>query len=171
MSLLWKVVLVVNVEKVKLSMLKTQINSVKHHNRKNIDAIKNNIKKFNQYAPLVVNKNNFEILKGVGTYTAMKQLNIDQCYVYFVDLDDKKQDQLIVLDNRTSQLSQLDNIAVQKLLYDLQKNDALFTGFSQKQIQNIMNSQTTAKQKQDLTQKVNLVKIKCPYCGTQFSQK
>ena len=152
-------------------MLKTQINSVKHHNRKNIDAIKNNIKKFNQYAPLVVNKNNFEILKGVGTYTAMKQLNIDQCYVYFVDLDDKKQDQLIVLDNRTSQLSQLDNIAVQKLLYDLQKNDALFTGFSQKQIQNIMNSQTTAKQKQDLTQKVNLVKIKCPYCGTQFSQK
>lgn len=171
MSLLWKVVLVVNVEKVKLSMLKTQINSVKHHNRKNIDAIKNNIKKFNQYAPLVVNKNNFEILKGAGTYTAMKQLNIDQCYVYFVDLDDKKQNQLIVLDNRTSQLSQLDNIAVQKLLYDLQKNDALFTGFSQKQIQNIMNSQTTTKQKQDLTQKVNLVKIKCPYCGTQFSQK
>ena len=171
MSLLWKVVLVVNVEKVKLSMLKTQINSVKHHNRKNIDAIKNNIKKFNQYAPLVVNKNNFEILKGVGTYTAMKQLNIDQCYVYFVDLDDKKQNQLIVLDNRTSQLSQLDNVAVQKLLYDLQKNDALFTGFSQKQIQNIMNSQTTTKQKQDLTQKVNLVKIKCPYCGTQFSQK
>lgn len=171
MPLLWKVVLVVNVEKVKLSMLKTQINSVKHHNRKNIDAIKNNIKKFNQYAPLVVNKNNFEILKGVGTYTAMKQLNIDQCYVYFVDLDDKKQNQLIVLDNRTSQLSQLDNVAVQKLLYDLQKNDALFTGFSQKQIQNIMNSQTTTKQKQDLTQKVNLVKIKCPYCGTQFSQK
>ena len=171
MSLLWKVVLVVNVEKVKLSMLKTQINSVKHHNRKNIDAIKNNIKKFNQYAPLVVNKNNFEILKGVGTYTAMKQLNIDQCYVYFVDLDDKKQNQLIVLDNRTSQLSQLDNVAVQKLLYDLQKNDALFTGFSQKQIQNIMNSQTSTKQKQDLTQKVNLVKIKCPYCGIQFSQK
>lgn len=159
------------ISKIKISKLKTNLNSVKHHNRKNIEAIKNNIKIFNQYSPLVVNKDNFEILKGVGTYLAMKQLNMQQCFVYFVDLEQKQQNQLIVLDNRTSELSEIDNKAVEKILYDLNQNEALFTGFSEKQIQNIMNSQTTSKEKQDLTEKINLVKIKCPYCGTQFSEK
>lgn len=159
------------IQKIKISKLKTNLNSVKHHNRKNIEAIKNNIKIFNQYSPLVVNKDNFEILKGVGTYLAMKQLNMQQCFVYFVDLEQKQQNQLIVLDNRTSELSEIDNKAVEKILYDLNQNEALFTGFSEKQIQNIMNSQTTSKEKQDLTEKINLVKIKCPYCGTQFSEK
>lgn len=159
------------IQKIKISKLKTNLNSVKHHNRKNIEAIKNNIKIFNQYSPLVVNKDNFEILKGVGTYLAMKQLNMQQCFVYFVDLEQKQQNQLIVLDNRTSELSEIDNKAVEKILYDLNQNEALFTGFSEKQIQNIMNSQTTSKEKQDLTEKINLVKIKCPYCGTQFFEK
>lgn len=159
------------IQKIKISKLKTNLNSVKHHNRKNIEAIKNSIKIFNQYSPLVVNKDNFEILKGVGTYLAMKQLNMQQCFVYFVDLEEKQQNQLIVLDNRTSELSEIDNKAVEKILYDLNQNEALFTGFSEKQIQNIMNSQTTLKEKQDSTEKINLVKIKCPYCGTQFSEK
>ena len=160
-----------NVEKVKLSELKTQINCVKHHNKKNIQAIKNSIKRFDQYTPLVVNKKNNEILKGVGTYLAMKQLGVQQCYVYYVELNEKQQNQLIVLDNRTSELSEIDNNAVQKILYDLQKDNAIFTGFSQKQIENIMNSQTSEKEKQDLTEKINLVTIKCPYCGAQFSEE
>ena len=120
------------IQKIKISKLKTNLNSVKHHNRKNIEAIKNNIKIFNQYSPLVVNKDNFEILKGVGTYLAMKQLNMQQCFVYFVDLEQKQQNQLIVLDNRTSELSEIDNKAVEKILYDLNQNEALFTGFSEK---------------------------------------
>lgn len=159
------------IEKIKISELKTNLNNVKHHNKRNIESIKNNIQNFNQYSPLVVNKNNYQILKGVGTYLAMKQLNMQECYVYFVDLNEKQQKQLIVLDNRTSQLSEINNNAIQKMLYDLNKNDTIFTGFSEKQIENIMNAQTTIKEKQDLTQKINLVKIKCPYCGTEFSEK
>ena len=50
---------------------------------------------------------------------------MQECYVYFVDLNEKQQKQLIVLDNRTSQLSEINNNAIQKMLYDLNKNKLL----------------------------------------------
>lgn len=159
------------VQKVKLSQLKTDLNCVKHHNKKNIQSIKKSLKTFDQYSPLVVNKNTYEILKGVGTYLAMKQLDYEECYVVFVNLDQLDSNQLIVLDNRTSELSQMDNNIIQQIFYTLESDKSLFTGFSEKQIENIMNQQSNPKEQQDLTQKINLAKIKCPHCGTQFFEK
>ena len=159
-----------NVQQVDIKLLKTNLNKVKFHNKKNIQTIMNSLTKFGQYTPLVVNKSNFEILKGVGTYLAMKKLKWKKCNVYFVDLNEEQQKQLIVLDNRTSQLSQFDNEVIQKMFYDMEQSDTKFTGFNEKQIDNIMNS-VSQEIVQDKTEKINLVKIKCPYCGTEFSEE
>ena len=171
MSVLRKIVSkTMNSEKIKLNLLKTNLNNVKTHNKKNIDAIKKSLKKFGQYTPLVVNKNNFEILKGVGTYMAMKQLNYQQCQVYFVNLNENQENQLIVLDNRTSQLSQIDTQMIEKMFYDLKEEQIKITGYNQKEVDKIMN-EISIKEKDDQTQKANIVKIKCPYCGKYFSEE
>lgn len=171
MSLLWKIVLdTMNIEEVDIDLLKTNLNKVKHHNKKNIQSIIQSLNKFGQYSPLIVNKSNCEILKGVGTYLAMKKLKWKTCKVCFVDLDDKAQKELIILDNRTSQLSQFDNQVIEKMFYNMDKENIEFTGFNEKQVDNIMNS-LSQELLQDQTEKVNLVKIKCPFCGTQFNEE
>lgn len=154
-------------EKIELNKLNTNINNVKFHNQRNIDSIKQSLKKFGQYSPLVVSKNNFQILKGAGTYKAMIELGWKQCEVCFLQLDEIQQNQLIVLDNRTSQLSELDNEMIEKILYDLDEQSIRYTGINNKQLQSIMNSEDITQQ--DQTEKINLTQVKCPYCGKLFS--
>ena len=62
-----------NIQKINIDLLKTDLNNVKYHNKKNIESIKKSLVEFNQYKPLVVNKD-YQILVGKGTYLAMKQL-------------------------------------------------------------------------------------------------
>lgn len=158
-----------NIQKVKLNKLKTNLNNIKYHNKKNIEAIKKSLIEYNQYSPLIVNENTFEILKGVGTYLAMKKLKWKQCYVNFVNLTENQQNELIVLDNRTSQLSELNQDKIEQIFYNLEQDKILFTGFDENEVDELMNK-INQNEVEDQTEKINLVKIKCPYCGNQFSE-
>ena len=170
MSLLWQGIFkTMNIQSVDISILKTKLNNVKNHNKRNIDSIKKSLIEFNQYKPLIVNSN-YEILVGKGTYLAMKQLNYKTVEVIKKELTEQQEKQLIVLDNRTSQLSDINTEMVEKILYDLDSQKINLTAYNDKQIENIMNN-ISNKQMDDQTEKINEGQIICPFCKNKFSLK
>lgn len=139
----------------------------KTHGLKSIDAIKKSIVEFGQYMPIVVNKRTNKILVGNGTYQAIRDLDIKTVKVVFVDLDEKDANKLSVLDNRTSELSEIDENIVEKFFYDLDENLIKITGYSNSEINEIMNK-LEIESMDDQTEKANLNVIKCPYCKAEF---
>lgn len=170
MSLLWKRIFkTMNVEKVKIDILKTDLNNVKHHNKKNIQAIKKSLIEFGQYKPLIVDQN-YQILVGRGTYQAMKSLKYEFVDVLVKNIDQKQKKQLIVLDNRSSELSEINKDVVQKVFYQLNQQQLELTAYSNNQVEKIMND-LKIQQMDDQTSKINSqqLKITCPYCKTSFN--
>lgn len=156
-----------NVQEVDISILKTNLNNVKNHGKKSIDSIKKSLIQFKQYKPLIINEDN-EILIGKGTFLAMKQLKYKTAFVYRISISKQKQNQLIVLDNRTSQLSEIDNDVIQKIFFQIDNQNINLTAYTDKQVEKIMN-QLHQKQQDDQTEKANIYQITCPYCKTKFS--
>ena len=158
-----------NVQKVDIKLLKTNLNDVKHHNKKNIQAIQKSLSEFGQYKPLIVDTN-YQILVGKGTYIAMKKLGYKQVDVVVKDLTENQKNQLIVIDNRSSQLSEIDNSKIEQIFYSLDNQQIKLTAFSDKEVDKIMN-QMSEEQMDDKTDKVNSkqLKITCPYCKTVFN--
>ena len=98
----------------------------------------------------------------------MKQLGYQQVQVVIKDLNEQQQKQLIVLDNRTSELSEIDENIIEKMFYDLNSEEVKLTAYSDKEVQNIMNK-ITIEEMDDQTEKLNDNQITCPYCKTKFT--
>ena len=153
---------------VDINTLKLNPNNVKTHYKRSIDSLKKSILEFQQYMPIVVNKRDNIILVGNGTYQALKQLKYKTVKVIYVDLDELQASKLEILDNRTSQLSEINQQIVEKIFYELNENLIKITGYTSDEVNKIMN-ELTQQSLDDQTEKVNLEKITCPYCKTQFT--
>ena len=103
------------IEKISLQKLKHYRLNCKIHNEKNIQAIKFSLEKFSQYKPLVISKNNFQIIIGNGTFEALKRLNYKQADCVILNLTQQEQKILNILDNKTSEISQWNEKLIQKL--------------------------------------------------------
>lgn len=152
---------------VEINSIYTDKKNIKTHGFKSIDSIKKSIVEFGQYMPIVVNKKTNIILVGNGTYQALKELGYKLVKIVYVDLNENDANKLSVLDNRTSELSEIDNNVVEKFFYELDDNLIKITGYSSSEVEEIMN-QITTETMEDQTEKVNLNVIKCPYCKAEF---
>lgn len=152
---------------VEINSIKKDEKNAKTHSKKSIDSLKRSISEFGQYMPIVINKKTNIILVGNGTYQALKELDYKKVKIVYVDLDEDKANKLSVLDNRTSELSEIDEDIVEKFFYELDENLIKITGYSDSEIEEIMNK-ITIDNMEDQTEKVNLNMIKCPYCKTEF---
>lgn len=157
------------IQQIDISLLKTNLNNVKYHNKKNIESIKKSLSEFKQYKPLIIN-DDYQILVGKGTFLAMKQLKYKTVFVVKKSISKKEQQELIILDNRTSQLSEMNNDIIENVFYDLDKQKINITGYSDSQMENIMND-ISKKQLDDQTDKINNFQITCPYCHNSFAVK
>jgi len=142
--------------------------NIKTHGFKSIDSIKKSIIEFGQYMPIVVNKRTNIILVGNGTYQALKELDFKTVKIVYVDLSEEDANKLSILDNRTSELSEIDNNIVEKFFYELDDNLIKITGYTSSEVDELMN-QLTPETMEDQTEKVNLNLVKCPYCKAEFS--
>lgn len=156
------------IEIVDIDKIQIDKNNVKTHYKRSIQSLKKSILEFNQYMPIIVNSKNNIILVGNGTYQALKQLKYKTVKVIFVDLDEIQANKLEILDNRCSQLSDINEEIVEKFFYQLNDNLIKITGYTSEEVNKIMND-LTQQSLDDQTQKINLEKITCPYCKTQFS--
>lgn len=81
-----------------------------------------------QFRPIVVNQRDNTILVGNHTWHAAKQLGWDRIAVTFVDVTDDEAKQIVLIDNRSSDLSGYDTETLISLLTEL-STDLSGTGF------------------------------------------
>lgn len=72
-----------------------------------VNAVAESIKRYGYQQPIVVDKDNVIII-GHTRYAALRRLKAEEVLVKVADLDGERANQLRVLDNRTSELSEWD---------------------------------------------------------------
>lgn len=108
--------------------------NARKHSRKNIDAIKNSLRKFGQRKNIVIGKNNV-VYAGNGTVLAAKELGWKT--IFAVDASDLTPQQLklfAIADNRTAELADWDVDVLAKEFDTIPEVDLNEIGFSMEDI-------------------------------------
>ena len=166
-------------------IIKVNVNNIspyhlncKKHNRKNIEAIKESIRLFDQYKPLIINSRTNEILIGNGTFQALKELDYLEIYAIFIDVDEKKAKVLNLADNKLSTLSSWNDNLLEKIsnfdddfLKTLNFDDDFLNNLKKKEkgtIDKKEGSIISDELNKLITKDVEF--IKCPCCGREFQK-
>lgn len=166
-------------------IIKVNVNNIspyhlncKKHNRKNIEAIKESIRLFDQYKPLIINSRTNEILIGNGTFQALKELDYLEIYAIFIDVDEKKAKVLNLADNKLSTLSSWNDNLLEKIsnfdddfLKTLNFDDDFLNNLTKKEKGTIDKKEVpiiSDELNKLITKDVEF--IKCPCCGREFQK-
>jgi len=107
-----------NIEIIKIEDLIFDPANLRKHGKKNIDAIKGSVARFNQQTPIVIDRKNI-VRKGNGTLAAVIELGWKEIKVIRTDLDGSEATAYAIADNRTSELAEWDNDALKDTLQSL----------------------------------------------------
>lgn len=147
------------IKKVKISSIHPYI----HNPRKNdlaVDVVVESIKQCTYVAPIVVDEN-YEILAGHTRYKALKKLGYDEVDVLIIDnLTDTQKKKYRLLDNKTNEFAQWDEISLAEELKLLDFNGFDF-GFNNDIDVDI---DSFFEPREEFLEK-KIKKIICPYCG------
>jgi len=95
------------IETVPILSLRTDPANARRHSTRNIDAIKDSLRRFGLQKPIVVKKDN-TILAGNGTWFAARELGWQEIAIVRTDLEGTAAVAYSLLDNRTTDLSVFD---------------------------------------------------------------
>lgn len=129
------------IRKMKLSELVPYKDNVRIHQKRNLDTIKKSMTEFGQYKNIVVRKGTNEILCGNGTYEAAKALGWTELECNMVDVDDEHAKALMIVDNRSSDLSQNDDKMLLELLKDFDDSILDLAGYTDDEVENMLKFQ------------------------------
>lgn len=87
--------------------------------RGDLAALRKSLEAHGQYRPIVANRRTSEVLAGNHTWQAAKALGWDHIAVTWVDVDDEAAARIVLVDNRTNDLSGYDDAALAELLSTL----------------------------------------------------
>lgn len=102
-----------------------------------IGAISESLKHLGQYRPVVARRETNQILVGNHTWRAAKHLGWKNIAVAWVDVDDEQATRIVLIDNRTSDLSGYDDDALLALLTNVTELDG--TGFTPDDLDDLLN--------------------------------
>lgn len=136
------------ITKVRLSDLQVDPKNTRVHDQHNIQIIAKSLKKFKQYRPFVVQKDNMMIRIGNGMYQAMltiareEEQDIDDIYVNCVvkDMTDAEAETLSILDNKASDTSYFDNVQLANIFKDMEAENIALTGFCDQEVNKLLES-------------------------------
>lgn len=115
--------------------------NVRLHDEKNMQAIKDSLRQFQQVEPLTVVKSTGRVIGGNGRLAAMREMGWEEVYVTELDIDDVQATALAIALNRTGELAHWDTDALQKQLASLQSAMDLETlGFDAEELSKILSS-------------------------------
>lgn len=126
------------IQRLRMHDLKPYEKNVKIHTKRNLETIKNSLKEFGQYKPIVVRKGTNEILCGNGTFQAAQALGWTDIDCNVIDVDDEKAKALVIVDNRSSDLSEYDEKNLLDLLQDMDKGLLDLTGYDDKELDKML---------------------------------
>jgi hypothetical protein len=103
-----------------MNAVKVAVNTLKPYPKNprkgDVKLIAESLTEYGQYKPIVVNSVNNEILVGNHTYAAAKSLGWKEIDVTYIEADPETAAKIVLIDNRTSDLSGYDNNALLELL-------------------------------------------------------
>lgn len=120
-----------NLERVKVTDLKLDVRNPRTHDERNVEAIRGSFQEFGQVEPLVVNRNNMQIVAGHGRVAALQQMGEEFVDVIMLDVDEQRAAALGVVLNRTAELADWDREILASVLTGLKDLDfdLTVTGF------------------------------------------
>jgi hypothetical protein len=139
-------------EKVKIDSIKFFPKNARVHRKKNLDSIRESLKRFGQVEPLVIQKSTAFVLGGNGRLEAMRSLGWQEASCVFVDISDKEALALSVALNRTSELSEWDIEALQDVMSYVKDDKDLLPGWSEDELSAML---TTTWEVEDLEEVLN----------------
>lgn len=161
-----------NIELVLISDLVADERNARVHSERNIEEIMRSIKKFGQHRPFVVQRGTNKVLIGNGMLEAMKRLEIDKGYVYYVDDDSDTAIRRALADNRTAELASWDFATVSAKMEGLMGLE--IPGWGDVEINEILNQEFKVNYDKDISEKKDQEKehtTVCPKCGVRFDKK
>lgn len=150
------------IQQIQISLLKFDDNNFRQHNFQNIQMIKNSIKNYGQYKPLIVDKDSFVVLVGNGRLQALKQLGYITCKCILI----QKSQQIAILDNRLNELSYWNDIELQDWLINTKGLQwwGIDSFLSQELMKRKKKTKVEKKSKKDSNKHI------CPCCGQQLKK-
>jgi DNA modification methylase len=100
--------------------------NARKHGAKNLDAIRGSLLEFGQVEPLVIQKSTGKVIGGNGRLGVMRALGWTHAKVFEFDCDDAQATALGIALNRTAELAEWDQEALDKLLATIKVDDAAF---------------------------------------------
>jgi len=159
------------IEKRGVAELTQDPGNARSHDGKNIEAIKRSLEEFGQQKPIVVNTGG-EVVAGNGTLAAAVDLGWEKIAVVETDLVGSSAAAYAIADNRTAELAAWDDDALAETLASLQNDesiDELITGFSEKEIEEIIHQTIKGEGAKELSEDdFNNFDNKCPKCGFEY---
>lgn len=130
-----------NIVKMKIDELIEFPNNVRIHTKRNLDALKKSLEEFGQVKNIIVQKSTNYIVAGNGLYQAAKALGWEEITCNVIDIEDDKAKALCILDNRTGDLSQMDEKNLLDMLKDFDANMLDLTGYNDKELDKMLQFQ------------------------------
>lgn len=151
--------------KIQIQKLIEDPNNLRQHSVQNIEMIKNSIREYGQYKPLIVDKKSMVVKAGNGRLQAMKQLGFKDCYVVLMDASDS----LAVIDNRLNEMSEWNDPDLNKWLKQQKGLD--WFGIDVDLSKELLKlKESTEKKEKTKTNIQNKVKL-CPCCGKTLKKR
>lgn len=150
------------IENISIDTLIPDPSNSRKHSKKNLDAIKGSLARFGQQKPIVVSHDNV-VIAGNGTLQAAKALGWTEISVVRSDLAGSDVTAYAIADNRTGELAEWDDEALQQSLRALSEENFNLNeiGFSDKELDKILkNAAQVEKESKDFNQMFEVV-IEC----------
>ena len=108
-------------------------------NQHAVAEVANSIKRFGFASPIICRAEDRTIIAGHTRFKAAKQLGLSKIPVRFLDLDPVEAQLLALADNKIGEIADWDDKMLQDILINLQEEDLSGLGWSDEELQDLMN--------------------------------
>ncbi len=106
-----------------------------------VEEIKKSLVANGQYKPLIVNQQTGHVLTGNHTLKALKELNIEEAYVNYIDIAPSNEKKIVLVDNKLTDNSTYDSQALGDILQELMDDGELIgTGFVADEVDDLIST-------------------------------
>lgn len=159
-------------EKIDIGSVSLDPANVRKHDRRNLDAIKASLRKFGQQKPIVIDGNGI-VIAGNGTLTAAQELGWTEILAVRTQLVGSAATAFAIADNRTAELAQWDDDALNKVMASLKVEDAelaLATGIDPSEAEKSLSDVEAPDEFAEVDENID-TEHECPKCGYKWSGK
>ncbi len=154
--------------------LKPFADNPRHHSERNIQDIQRSIKKFGFTNPILVRQEDNMVVAGHGRLQSAQELGLDEVPVIYLDFSENDAKLYAITDNRTSETSEWDLVALDELVQELEMGEDGLpdTGFYAEELDALLTEGEFQMPDEfpeyDESVENEVQYIDCPECGHQI---